>query len=106
MAPTAEVTATHITIPTITATAAVIRAAVCRAEGVSPVAVPVVAEAFPAVAEAVDIPVVAIGGINKNRLEPLKGTGVDGVAVVSAIFAAEDIEKATRELKEAVREIL
>lgn len=57
MAPTAEVTATHITIPTITATAAVIRVAVCRAEGVSPVAVPVVAEAFPAVAEAVDIPV-------------------------------------------------
>ena len=50
MAPTAEVTATHITIPTITATAAVIRAAVCRAEEVSPVAVPVVAEA-------VDIPV-------------------------------------------------
>ena len=48
----------------------------------------------------------AIGGINKDRLEPLKGTGVDGVAVVSAIFAAEDIEKATRELKEAVREIL
>ena len=45
MAPTAEVTATHITIPTITATAAVIRAAVCRAEGVSPVAVPGVAEA-------------------------------------------------------------
>ena len=38
--------------------------------------------------------------------DSLKGTGVDGVAVVSAIFAAEDIEKATRELKEAVREIL
>ena len=51
-------------------------------------------------------PVVAIGGINKDRLEPLKGTGVDGVAVVSAIFAAEDIEKAAKELKEAVREIL
>ena len=58
------------------------------------------------ICQAVDIPVVAIGGINKNRLEPIKGTGVDGVAVVSAIFAAEDIEKATRELKEAVREIL
>ena len=58
MAPTAEVTATHITIPTITATAAVIRAAVCRAEGVSPVAVPVVAEAVDIpVAEAGDIPV-------------------------------------------------
>ena len=61
---------------------------------------------IPALKNAVDIPVVAIGGINKDRLEPLKGTGVDGVAVVSAIFAAEDIEKATRELKEAVREIL
>ena len=63
-------------------------------------------EALSEVCQAVDIPVVAIGGINKDRLEPLKGTGVDGVAVVSAIFAAEDIEKATRELKEAVREIL
>ena len=63
-------------------------------------------EALSAICQAVDIPVVAIGGINKDRLEPLKGTGVDGVAVVSAIFAAEDIEKATRELKEAVREIL
>ena len=63
-------------------------------------------EALSAICQAVDIPVVAIGGINKDRLEPLKGTGVDGVAVVSAIFAAEDIEKATRKLKEAVREIL
>ena len=63
-------------------------------------------EALSEICQAVDIPVVAIGGINKNRLEPIKGTGVDGVAVVSAIFAAEDIEKATRELKEAVREIL
>ena len=63
-------------------------------------------EALSAICQAVDIPVVAIGGINKDRIEPLKGTGVDGVAVVSAIFAAEDIEKATRELKEAVREIL
>lgn len=58
------------------------------------------------ICHAVDIPVVAIGGINKDRLEPLKGTGVDGVVVVSAIFAAEDIEKAAKELKEAVREIL
>ncbi len=58
------------------------------------------------ICHAVDIPVVAIGGISKDRLEALRGTGVDGVAVVSAIFAAEDIEKAARELKEAVREIL
>ena len=66
----------------------------------------VTTEALSAICQAVDIPVVAIGGINKDRIEPLKGTGVDGVAVVSAIFAAEDIEKATRELKEVVREIL
>ena len=58
------------------------------------------------ICHAVDIPVVAIGGISKDRLEPLRGTGVDGVAVVSAIFAAEDIEKAAKELKEAVKEIL
>lgn len=42
---------------------------------------------------AVSIPVVAIGGINKNNILELSGSGVDGVALVSAIFAAEDIEK-------------
>ena len=42
---------------------------------------------------AVDIPVVAIGGISRENLAELKGTGIDGVALVSAIFAAEDIEK-------------
>ena len=41
---------------------------------------------------AVDIPVVAIGGIDKNNITQLAGTGVDGVALVSAIFGAEDIE--------------
>ena len=40
----------------------------------------------------VDIPVVAIGGIDKNNITQLAGTGVDGVALVSAIFGAEDIE--------------
>lgn len=41
---------------------------------------------------AVDIPVVAIGGISKSNISELAGTGVDGVALVSAIFAADDIE--------------
>ena len=45
---------------------------------------------------AVDIPVVAIGGISKENMAELKGTGVDGVALVSAIFAAEDIVKECR----------
>ncbi len=48
---------------------------------------------------AVDVPVVAIGGIGKSNISLLSGTGVDGVAMVSAIFAAEDIESECRELR-------
>lgn len=48
---------------------------------------------------AVDIPVVAIGGIGTSNISQLAGTGVDGVALVSAIFAAEDIEKECRLLR-------
>ena len=44
------------------------------------------------ICSAVDIPVVAIGGISKTNISQLSGTGVDGVALVSAIFAAENIE--------------
>ena len=51
------------------------------------------------ICQAVDIPVVAIGGISKDNMMQLKGTGVDGVALVSAIFAAENIEMECRELK-------
>lgn len=46
----------------------------------------------------VTIPVVAIGGIGMQNIDQLNGSGVDGVAVVSAIFAAEDPGKATAEL--------
>lgn len=49
---------------------------------------------------AVDVPVVAIGGINRNNLLKLSGSGLDGVALVSAIFSAEDIEGTCRELRE------
>lgn len=52
-----------------------------------------------AICEAVDIPVVAIGGIGADNLMQLKGTGVDGVAVVSALFGAENIEAAARHLR-------
>ena len=46
---------------------------------------------------AVDIPVAAIGGIGKDNILELSGTGIDGVALVSAIFGAEDIDrKSTR----------
>ena len=52
------------------------------------------------ICSAVDIPVVAIGGISRDNIFDLCGTGIDGVAMVSAIFAAENIELRCRELKE------
>ena len=41
-----------------------------------------------AICDAVDVPIVAIGGINRDNLLQLSGSGVDGVALVSAIFSA------------------
>ena len=55
-------------------------------------------ETLRSICEAVDIPTVAIGGIKKDNICKLKGSGIDGVAVVSAIFAAKDIATATKEL--------
>lgn len=49
---------------------------------------------------AVKIPVVAIGGIKRENINKLSGSGISGIAVVSAIFAAEDIENECRILKE------
>lgn len=51
-----------------------------------------------AICDAVSIPVVAIGGIHAGNIMDLNGTHVDGIAVVSAIFAAQDIKKDTAEL--------
>ncbi len=50
------------------------------------------------ICNAVDIPVVAIGGLTKENIHELSGSGVDGVALVSAIFSAEKIEEECREL--------
>ncbi len=52
-----------------------------------------------AICETVDVPVVAIGGINRDNIGKLAGSGVDGVALVSAIFSASDIQAACRELR-------
>lgn len=62
-------------------------------------------ETLKAICDAVDIPVVAIGGIHKENMLQLKGTGVDGVALVSAIFGAEDIEAECRELKKLAEQL-
>ncbi|WP_028129345.1 thiamine phosphate synthase [Selenomonas sp. AE3005] len=51
---------------------------------------------------AVDIPVVAIGGINADNIAQLSGTGIAGAAVVSAIFAQKDIKKAAANLRQLI----
>lgn len=63
-------------------------------------------EVLKAICEAVDVPVVAIGGISKANILELSGTSVDGVALVSAIFAAEDIESECCMLKEMSKEMV
>ncbi len=57
------------------------------------------------ICSSVSIPGVAIGGIDLNNISQLKGGGMCGIAVVSAIFGAEDIRKTTAELKERVKKM-
>ena len=63
-------------------------------------AVEVTKEVLKDICQAVPIPVVAIGGIDENNILELQGSGIDGVAVVSAIMAQDDIQKAAMLLKE------
>jgi thiamine-phosphate pyrophosphorylase len=56
-------------------------------------------ETLKEICAAVKIPVVAIGGIYPENVLKLSGSGIAGIAVVSAIFAAKDIKKASEELK-------
>lgn len=58
------------------------------------------------ICEAVSIPVIAIGGITVDNLMELRGTGIVGAAVVSAVFAREDIEAETRRLRKRTEEML
>lgn len=58
------------------------------------------------ICRAVDVPVVAIGGIGKGNLMQLAGTGVDGVALVSAIFGAADITAECRLLRKLSEEMV
>lgn len=57
------------------------------------------------ICETVSIPVVAIGGIGAHNALSLRGTGIDGLAVVSAIFAQSDIEGAARQLRALVEQV-
>ena len=63
-------------------------------------------ETLKAICKAVNIPVVAIGGIGKNNILELKGSGICGIAVISAIFSAKDIQGATTELKRLTEQVV
>lgn len=54
----------------------------------------------------VKIPVVAIGGIDKNNIYELKNSGVSGVSVISAILSKKNIKDATKKIKEEIEKIL
>lgn len=66
---------------------------------------PMAKEHLKTICNAVSIPVVAIGGINRHNILELAGTDISGVAVVSGIFAAEDIEAECRHLRSIVKRI-
>ncbi len=67
---------------------------------------PVSKELLGQIKKSVKIPVVAIGGIKKENIEKLYGTGIDGVAVVSAIVSEPDTALAAEKMKKAVQLIL
>lgn len=62
-------------------------------------AVEVSHETLKAICEAVSIPVVAIGGITKENTPLLAGSGIVGIAVISAIYAQDDIQEAAASLR-------
>lgn len=57
------------------------------------------------IADSISIPIVAIGGLKRNNLEVLKGSGASGVAVVSAIMNADDPEESSVELLNKLKEL-
>lgn len=67
---------------------------------------PMSQETFSEICSAVDIPVVAIGGINRQNILELEGLGASGAAMVSAIFAADDIEQECIALKKLASRII
>ena len=63
-------------------------------------------ETLTAICNAVKIPVIAIGGITRDNVTELSGSGICGIAVISAIFAQKDIVSATKDLKEQTLRML
>jgi len=69
-------------------------------------AVPMPKETLRAICVAANVPIVAIGGINQSNIGKLAKSGVDGVALVSAIFSAADIETTCRKLRELAEKMV
>lgn len=69
-------------------------------------AIRITAQQLKEICASVAIPAVAIGGITYENVQELAGGGMDGIAVVSAIFASEDIQASTANLKERVKEVI
>ena len=58
------------------------------------------------ICQAVSIPVIAIGGISKDNVSQLTGSGICGIAVISAIFAQKDVKAASKELHDLTAEMV
>lgn len=69
-------------------------------------AIRITTEQLKEICSSVSIPAVAIGGICFDNVNQIKGGGMNGIAVVSAIFAAENIQAATAKLKKLALEII
>ncbi len=63
-------------------------------------------ETLKAICQAVDIPVIAIGGITKENVSELKGSGICGSAVISAIYAQKDNKAATKDLNKRTMDMV
>lgn len=63
-------------------------------------------ETLKEICQAVNIPVIAIGGITADNTPQLAGSGICGIAVISAIFGQRDIEEATKKLREVTKEMV
>lgn len=69
-------------------------------------AIRITAEELKEICSSVRIPAVAIGGISADNVGELAGGGMDGIAVVSAVFGAEEIRRAAEELKEKAKAVV
>ena len=63
-------------------------------------------EGLKRIVDSVKIPVVAIGGINHENVREVLNTGVDGIAIISAIIGADDVKIATEEMRKIIEEVI